>query len=98
MNSRVLASACNPWHDGDMPRRNSKLDDAQNALRVVEQAIGGPLIEKPSRSLVSQVMAEMGRKGGKKGGKRRLVTMTAEERSQVALKAARTRWGKRKKT
>jgi hypothetical protein len=80
-----------------MPRRNSKPDDAQNALRVVEQAIGAPLVEKPSRSLISQVMAEMGRKGGKKGGKRRLVTMTAEERSQVALKAARSRWGKQKK-
>jgi len=80
-----------------MPKRTSKLDDAQNALRVVEQAIGGPLVAKPSRSVVSQVMAEMGRKGGKKGGKRRLVTMTAEERSQVALKAARSRWSKRKK-
>lgn len=81
-----------------MPRRNSKLDDAQNALRVVEQAVGGPLVEKPSRSLISQVMAEMGRKGGKKGGKARLTKMTAEERSQVGLKAARARWGKRKKT
>jgi hypothetical protein len=74
-----------------MPRRNSKLDDAQNGLRVVEEAIGGPLVEKPSRSLVSQVMAEMGRKGGKKGGKRRLDTMTPEERSRVALNAARSR-------
>ena len=81
-----------------MPKRNSKGDVAQNALRVVEEAIGGPLVEKPSRSLVSQVMAEMGRKGGKKGGKRRLETMTPEQRSQVALKAARSRWDRRKKT
>jgi hypothetical protein len=87
-----------PWHDGGMPRRNSKLDDAQNALRVVEQAIGAPLVEKTSRSLISQVMAEMGRKGGKIGGKRRLETMTPERRSQIALKAARSRWSKRKKT
>jgi len=80
-----------------MPKRNSRGDVAQNALRVVEEAIGAPLVEKPSRSLISQVMAEMGRKGGKKGGKRRLETMTPEERSQVALKAARSRWDKRKK-
>jgi hypothetical protein len=98
LNFRVLASARDPWHHGGMPRRTSKLDDAQNALRVVEQAIGGPLVEKPSRSLVSQVMAEMGRKGGKIGGKRRLETMTPEKRSQIALKAARSRWSKRKKT
>jgi len=41
-------------------------------------------------------MAEMGRKGGKKGGKRRLVTMTPEQRSHVALKAAQARWSKKK--
>jgi hypothetical protein len=80
-----------------MPKRRSKLDDAQNALRVVEQAIGAPLVEKPSRSLISQVMSAMGTKGGKIGGKRRLVTMTAEERSQIALKAARSRWSKPRK-
>jgi hypothetical protein len=80
-----------------MPKRTSRGDVAQNALRVVEKVIGGPLVEKPSRSVISQVMVEMGRKGGKKGGKRRLETMTPEERSQVALKAAQTRWAKRRK-
>jgi hypothetical protein len=38
------------------------------------------------------LMAEMGRKGGKIGGKRRLQTMTAKERSTVARKAANARW------
>jgi hypothetical protein len=42
-------------------------------------------------------MAEMGRKGGKKGGKRRLETMTPEQRSQIAMKAAQSRWAKKKK-
>jgi len=42
-------------------------------------------------------MAEMGRKGGKKGGKRRLETMTPEQRSQIALRAAQARWAKRNK-
>jgi len=41
-------------------------------------------------------MSEMGRKGGRIGGKRRLETMTPEERSAAALKAARVRW-KRKR-
>jgi hypothetical protein len=39
-------------------------------------------------------MAELGRKGGKIGGKRRLKTMTSKERKAVARKAAETRWRK----
>ena len=40
------------------------------------------------KDLVSAVMREMGRKGGKIGGKRGLETMTAEERSARAKKAS----------
>ena len=40
------------------------------------------------KDLVSQVMREMGRKGGKIGGKRSLVTMTAAERSARAKTAS----------
>jgi hypothetical protein len=39
-------------------------------------------------SMVSKVMSEMGRKGGKIGGKRSLKTMTAEQRTARAKKAA----------
>ena len=41
-----------------------------------------------SKKLISQVMSELGRKGGKIGGKRSLETMTAEERSARAKKAS----------
>jgi hypothetical protein len=41
-----------------------------------------------NKSLISQVMSEMGRKGGKIGGKRSLETMTPEERSARAKKAS----------
>jgi hypothetical protein len=37
---------------------------------------------------ISKVMAEMGRRGGKIGGKRSLETMTAAERKARAKKAA----------
>lgn len=43
-------------------------------------------------------MSELGRKGGKIGGKRRLETMTPQKRSEQALKAVRARWGKPRKT
>ena len=43
---------------------------------------------EPTTDEVSRVMAALGRKGGKIGGKRRLQTLSAEERSAIALKAA----------
>jgi hypothetical protein len=49
-----------------------------------------------TQAQISAFMAEMGRKGGKIGGKRRLETMTAKERSEIATKAAKVRWGVRK--
>jgi len=52
---------------------------------------------KPSKYDISRVMAEMGRKGGQIGGKRRLETMTKAERTKIAAKAAKTRWKNAKK-
>jgi len=42
-------------------------------------------------------MSAMGRKGGRIGGKRRLDTMTSEQRREAARKAATTRWAKQGK-
>jgi hypothetical protein len=41
-----------------------------------------------NENTVHRVMSEMGRKGGKIGGKRSLETMTPEERTARARKAA----------
>ena len=41
-----------------------------------------------NKKLVSQVTSELGRKGGRIGGKRSLETMTPEERSARAKKAS----------
>ena len=60
---------------------------------------GRILIMDPN--LISKVMQEMGRKGGKKGGKKgakmRAEALTPEQRSQIARKAAKSRWAKAKK-
>ena len=45
---------------------------------------------------LSEYMAAIGRKGGQIGGKRRLKTMTKEQRRTIAEKAARARWKKPK--
>ena len=53
------------------------------------------------RDLISEVMREMGRKGGKaakgKGAKARMAALTSEERKQLARRAAQVRWAKVKK-
>jgi hypothetical protein len=52
------------------------------------------------RDVVSRVMREMGKKGGKaggsKGGKARMESLTPEQRKALARKAAAARWGKKK--
>ncbi|HEY1755580.1 MAG TPA: hypothetical protein VGG72_09315 [Bryobacteraceae bacterium] len=56
-------------------------------------------IPLPSVSLeISKYMAALGSKGGKIGGKKRLETLTQERRSQIAFKAAETRWKKARKS
>jgi hypothetical protein len=53
------------------------------------------------RDLISEVMREMGRKGGKaaagKGGKKYMASLTPEQRKELARKAAQARWTKTKK-
>ena len=46
---------------------------------------------------LSEYMAAIGRKGGRIGGKRRMKTMTGDERSKIAVKAAKARWRKAKR-
>src|SRR5437867_3604023 len=83
-----------------MPKRSSKelSDPVQNAFRVVQESIeqheSVALTIVSNKGLLSQVMAEIGRKGGKIGGKRRLKTMTPERRKEVAQLAADKRWSK----
>jgi hypothetical protein len=72
-----------------------KLDAVQNARRVVLESIEAT--EIVSLTVVQQVMREMGSKGGKIGGKRRMETMTDEQRRRSARKAAKARWSKVKK-
>jgi hypothetical protein len=78
-----------------MPKRTRstpKLDTTQNARRVFIEAT-----QTTELTIVQKVMREMGAKGGKIGGKRRLETMTDEQRTRSARKAAKARWAKPKK-
>src|SRR5258706_15842092 len=90
---------CMPNRTGTKAKRaDHGLDSAQNARRVVLESVGAYEEVTITRTLLSQVMASMGRKGGKTGGKHRMAMLTPEERSAMGKAAAAKRWGNRKKS
>lgn len=64
--------------------------------RSTEAMESGTETALPFPFTISEYMAQIGSKGGRVGGKRRMKTMTAKERKKVAKKAARARWNKSK--
>jgi CRISPR/Cas system-associated endoribonuclease Cas2 len=77
-----------------MPKRSSTkrlADLSEWAHQIVQESVDEARL---TREQISRVMSAMGRRGGKIGGKRRLETMTREERSKIASNAAKKRWQK----
>lgn len=66
-------------------------DVNQIAFETLQQAIGA--IPKGQADRKAEA-AELGRKGGLKGGKARLEVLSPERRSMIAKKAATARWRK----
>lgn len=78
-----------------MPKRlRTDGDFNQNVQQLIRDSTQErkPESAKVTRPEVSRVMAEMGRKGGKKGGKTRAERMTPAQRSEASAKAANARW------
>jgi hypothetical protein len=77
---------------------NRPTDVNQIAHLLVEQStrehVAATEATAPTQAEISRVMAALGRKGGKIGGKRRAASMNGERRREIALKAARSRWDK----
>lgn len=65
-----------------------KKDFTQVAFDVVQQATG----ERPKP--VTTPRQENSRKGGLKGGAKRMAELSDQERSELAKKAAKARWQK----
>ena len=72
-----------------MPKRLRKrpIDPNAAAHSILQDIIA--LTKEPAKD---QAAVELGRKGGKVGGKRRAENMTPEQRSEAARKAATARW------
>lgn len=85
-----------------MPNPSSKppkrpRDINQLAKFIVDQSTGQlPPDTAPETPVdpLRAAAAELGRRGGLKGGKARAASMTPERRSEIAKKAAMKRWGK----
>lgn len=81
-----------------MPNCSSKpkrpRDLSQVAKLIVDIATGEIEEENPDTGKDPAAVA-LGRKGGLKGGKARAKKLTAKRRSEIAKKAAASRWGKR---
>lgn len=76
-----------------MPKRSSKKKDInQIAKLIVEQSTDEQATE-PNDDGKNPAAVALGRLGGLKGGKARAKKLTPTQRSEIARKAARKRWG-----
>jgi hypothetical protein len=77
-----------------MPKRSSKPRDLNALARsIVDEATGEAPEAPPDTDAGKDPAAvELGRRGGLKGGKARAKKLSAKERSEIARKAAATRW------
>jgi len=80
----------NKPHLASMQKRSSKQESDPNLIAesIVDQATGQAIPD----DTVRQVMREMGRRGGLKGGKARAAKLTDAERLAIAKTAAAARW------
>lgn len=79
-----------------MPKRLSKNPTDPNvmAFQIVQAATGHgqePAKKKPRKKNPAAVA--LGRLGGEKGGRARADSLSPEKRKEIALLAARARWG-----
>lgn len=89
-----------------MPKRSSKKDLNRTAFDVVRQATGQQQHDQRAEQVTAKVQERadeikaeknpaavaLGRLGGLKGRKARAATLTAEQRREIAQRAARKRW------
>ena len=68
--------------------------DVNQRAHQIAKLLTGEVKEEPEPELseVSIRLAEIGRKGGLKGGKARAVSMSPNKRRAIAKKAANARW------
>lgn len=82
-------------HIGNMSdsKRPSRPRDPNQLAKLITDIATGDVDDRPTTEDGRDLAAVMlGRLGGLKGGKARAASMTSERRSEIARKAAETRW------
>ncbi len=76
-----------------MPDRSRKRPRDPNQLgKLIVDLATGEADETSPEDTKDPAAVELGRKGGLKGGKARAASMTSEQRSEAARRAAQARW------
>jgi hypothetical protein len=81
-----------------MPKRSSsgrKSRDVNQLARAVMDYIEEVAEANPGKDPLA---VALGRRGGLKGGRARMDSLSADERRKLATKAAKARWGTKKKS
>jgi hypothetical protein len=77
------------WYNAGMANPKRPRDVNQLAKYIVDISVGETTETPESKK------AAAGKLGGLKGGKARAAALTPEQRSEIAKKAAETRWNKK---
>lgn len=75
-------------------RKPKRPRDVNQLAKAIVDLSTGQAVEVDPDAGKDPAAVALGRKGGLKGGKARASTMTPEERSEAARKAAKARWEK----
>jgi len=71
-------------------------DPNQRAFQIILEATGqAPKTEPPAEEKKNPHAVALGRLGGLRIVKKKTASLTPRKRSQIAAKAAKTRWGKK---
>jgi hypothetical protein len=80
-----------------VPDRSRKRPRDPNQLaKLIVDIATGEVEDTPEDDGKDPAAVALGRRGGLKGGKARAASLTPEQRSEAARKAAKARWGSEK--
>lgn len=78
-----------------MPKNPKRPRDPNELAKMIADIATGEIAEEVvEEEEKNSAAVELGRLGGRKGGKARAESLTAEQRSEIAKKAAKTRWAR----
>lgn len=80
-----------------MAKKPKRPRDTNQLAKSIVDIATGEIEEKDPYEGKNPAAVELGRLGGKKGGKARAESLTAKERKEIAAKAAKARWARSSK-